>query len=321
MTGRLKEFLQAVEDERLTLLYAQIRQGGEVTDFWSRFTFGGGNPLSAFAGLSRFESYSTAKSFSGVGVCIALDEGLIRLNEKVADSFPDCAYDVTNPYALDITVEDMLKMSSGLKHPLFFRDSPERASCKNWPRYFYEKGEFIYPPGERFLYSNFNTYMLGCLVERKAGCNLLEYMRYRMFEPLGIGNPDMTTCPGGHTVAANGMAINVDEMGRFGEMMLGKGVYRGKRILSEENARRALSPLIATQKPLFVSENGGLFDYGYQFWVDSENGVSTLLGLFGQYCVIIPSANAVVTILSLEQNEIRMGQLLWEKVILPLKRG
>ena len=134
-------------------------------------------------------------------------------------------------------MEDMLKMSS-LGDPLFFRDSPERATVRNWPRYFYEKGKFIRRPGERFLYSNFNTYMLGCLVERKAGVNLLEYMRFRLFEPLGIGNPDMTMCPLGHTVAANGMAINVDEMGRFGEMMLRKGVYKGKRIVSKRSQWR-----------------------------------------------------------------------------------
>ena len=201
MAKLIERFIDRVNEEKLTVLYVQIRQGGDVTEEWSRFVYGQQNTLSAFRGLSRFESYSIAKSFSGLGVGIALDEGLIHLDEKVADSFPDCAYDVTNPYALDITVKDMLTMSSGMKNAIFFRDSPERASVRNWPRYFYEKSEFIRPPGQQFLYNNINPYMLGCLVERKAGCNLLEYMRYRMFEPLGIGNPDMTTCPMGHTVA------------------------------------------------------------------------------------------------------------------------
>ncbi len=310
---RLEAFLAAAKREELTLLYAQVRQGGEVTDFWSRFSHQSSGPLSGFAGLSRFESYSTAKSFSAAGVGIALDEGLIRLDERVSDSFPELTYDVTEENALGITVRHMLTMTAGIEQPLLFRDSPERARCKNWPRYVYEKGRYVRPPGGQFVYSNSNTYMLGCLVERKAKCNLLEYMRYRLFEPLGIGNPDMTACPQGHTVAANGMAINVDEMGRFGEMMLNKGVYRGKRILSERFCEEALSPMVETTTPRFAG--AGVLDYGYQFWVDRARGVSFLLGLLGQYCVIVPSANAVVTVLSLEQNERRVGELLFEKVI------
>jgi len=317
MPTLLDGFIEAVKAEQLTVLYAQIRQGGEVTESWSRFTCKG-TPLSGFRGLSRFESYSTSKSFAAVGVGIALDEGLITLDEKVADSFPDCAYDVTNPYALDITVRDMLMMSAGMENPILFRDSPERATVRNWPRYFYEHGAFVRPPGEKFLYNNANTYMLGCLVERKAGVNLLEYMRYRLFEPLGIGNPDMTSCPMGHTVAANGMAINVDEMGRFGEMMLNGGVYKGKRIVSETFCRASLSPQIKTDVPLYVTKSGGTFDYGYQFWVDTENNVSCLNGVLGQRCVIVPKRDAVAVILSLEQNEERLSQLFWNHVVLAL---
>lgn len=317
MPGMLGSFLKEVEARKLTVLYAQVRQGGEVTDFWSRFQFGNDSKLTGFRGLSRFESYSTSKSFSAVGVGIAMDEGLIQLDERVSASFPDCAFDVTNPYALDITVEDMLKMASGLSHPLFFRDSPERATIRNWPRYFYEKGEFTYPPGQRFLYSNFNTYMLGCLVERKAGVNLLEYMRYRLFEPLGIGNPDMTTCPSGHTVAANGMAINVDEMGRFGEMVLNKGVYNRKRIVSEAFIHAATSAQIKTDVLSFAGKKP-LLDYGYQFWIDTNSGMFFLRGILGQFCVIFPEKNAVVTLLSLEQRDTELGELLWSEVLTKL---
>jgi CubicO group peptidase (beta-lactamase class C family) len=231
MGNILESFISHCQQENLTVLYAQVRQGGEVTGQWSRFGKGSGNGFSAFAGISRFESYSLAKSFSAIGVGIALDDGLIRLDEKVSDSFKEFTYAINDPRVLDVTVEDMLKMASGLEKPLFFRDSPERAIVKDWIEYFYEQGKFTRPRGQEFLYSNFNTYMLGCLVERKAGCNLLEYMRYRLFEPLGIGNPDMTMCPKSHTVAANGLAINVDELGRFGQMICIKGCSMVKRMV------------------------------------------------------------------------------------------
>jgi len=127
MAKFLSKFMEEVEENNVLVLYAQVYKDGKMLDLYSRFgkiTTG----LSAFSGVSRVESYSAAKSFSAAGVGIAIDEGLISLEEKVADSYPELTYDINNPYALDITVEDMLKMSSGLADPLFFRDSPERAT-------------------------------------------------------------------------------------------------------------------------------------------------------------------------------------------------
>ncbi len=314
MTAFLSEFMKKAEENRLLVLYAQVQKDGAMLDRKSRFgRIATG--LTAFAGLSRMESYSAAKSFSAAGIGIALDEGLITPDERVADSFPELTYDIANPNALDITVEDMLRMSSGLADPLFFRDSPERATVRDWPRYFYEKGDFARKPGTSFLYSNFNTYMLGCLVERKAGVNLLEYMRFRLFEPLGIGNPDMTVCPRKHTVAANGLAVNVDEMSRFCQMLLDRGVYNGKRILSEKFIDAALSPQIGTEVKPFWPTSAKTLEYGYHFWVDAPNKCSFLYGILGQFCLILPEKNAVVCVQALEENDRLLASLIWEHIV------
>ena len=114
------------------------------------------------------------------------------------------------------------------------------------------------------------------------------------------------------------MAINVDELGRFGQMILNKGVYRGKRIVSEKFVEAALTPWIKTDIPLYTSKNNDTFDYGYYFWVDAENKVTFLLGILGQLCVIIPEKDAVVSMLALEQKSERLGSLLWKDVVLAL---
>jgi len=303
MKELLDSFLARTQEEKLHVLYAQIRQKGETVANWSRFSV-----------LTRLESFSTSKSFTAVGVGIAIDEGLLTLDEKVADSFPEYTYDVSNLFALGITVEDMLKMSSGLSDPLFFRDSPLRATVRDWGRYFYEVGDFVKKPGETFLYCNFNTYMLGRLIEKKTGQNLHEYLRFRLFEPLRIGNPDWNICPYGHTIAANGMEINVDEMGRFCEMMLNKGVFEGKRIVSEEFVQKATSPLIKSDKSIPL-ENAGFLDYGYQFWADPARDCFHLWGIFGQYAVVLPEKNTIVVILSLEENDDAVGRRVWEDII------
>src|SRR5690606_3745282 len=110
-----------IEEGNFHLIYAQVRKDGEVIDDWARFP-----------SKPRFESYSTAKTYSAVGVGIAIDEGLISLDERISDSFREESFDVTNPNALSITVKDMLTMSSGLGAPMFFRESRERAHEKDW---------------------------------------------------------------------------------------------------------------------------------------------------------------------------------------------
>lgn len=311
----LEEFTARAREKNLTTIYAQVCQNGEIKDTWSRFQVNGNDGMSAFKGISRMESYSMAKSFAGIGVGIAVDEGLIRLDEKVAESFPELTYDISDPDILDVTVEDMLKMASGMSVPMFFRDSEERAKEKDWPRYIYSHGQYGLKRGEDFLYNNVNPYLLGCLIEKKSGQNLLEYLRYRLFEPLKIHNPNMTSCPMGHTVAANGLDINCEELTRFGTMLLQGGEFNGKRIVSKEYVEAALAPQIATGKKTYWPSADESQDYGYQFWVDAANHCSYAWGILGQFCMILPEKQAVVTVQSMEKNEAELGKLIWSSIV------
>ena len=291
MTEQFNQFMAHAKEDGFDLIYAQVRKGGDVVDDWARFP-----------AKPRFESYSTSKSFASVGVGIAIDEGLISLDERVSDSFKEESYDVTNPFALDITVRDMLTMSTGAETAMFFRESYERAHEKDWVRYFYKNGNFVCAPGEKFLYNNANPYILGCLIEKKSGQNLHEYLRYRLFEPLGIPNPDWTICPKGHTVAANGLGINVDEMGRFGQMLADGGVFNGKRIVSEAYVRDMMTNHI-TSSEWIPGDPPRPVGYGYQIWIDPANHCAFLWGIFGQYCVILPEKNIVITIQALQDDD------------------
>lgn len=60
---------------------------------------------------------------------------------------------------------------------------------------------------------------------------MLNYLRYRLFEPIGIPNPDWTLCPQGHCMAANGLYLTIDELARFGHLLLHEGALNGKQIV------------------------------------------------------------------------------------------
>lgn len=291
MDGLVKNFVQDAQNQGFYILDVQVRKDGEVAQSWSRF---GAKP--------RFETYSVAKTFAGVGVGIALEEGLITMDERISDTFKEESFDVTNENALRITVRDLLTMTAGLSETMMWRDGYERKHERDWVRFFYKAGKFDNKPGSVFLYNNACPYMLGALIQKKTGKNLRDYLRYRLFEPIGIHNVEWGSCPMGRTIAANGLSINADELGQFGQFLANGGVYNGKRIVSEAYVKAMLTSYSETGEYI-PSEPPVKAGYGYQTWIDSVNDAAYMWGIFGQYCIVLPKKNAVVTVISLDIND------------------
>ena len=311
----VKKFIQQAEEKGFYILSAQIRKNGEIVDDWTRF-----------AAKPRFETYSIAKTFAGIGVGIALEEGLITLDEKISNTFREESFDVSNENALNIRVLDLLTMTAGLSETMMWRDGYERKHVKDWVRFFYTNGKFDNKPGTTFLYNNACPYMLGALIQERAGQNLREYLRYRLFEPIGIHNVEWGSCPKGRTIAANALVLNSDELGQFGQLLINGGVYNGKRIVSEAYVKEMLTSYSITGEfiPGDKQVNAG---YGYQIWIDSTNNAAYMWGIFGQYCVVLPEKNAVVTVISLDKNDggscgqydtSPVRNLIWENLVTQL---
>ena len=286
MEGVLKGILNDAEKEGLHIIYAQLRQSCEIKAEFNRAI-----------NKTRLNTFSVSKSFVSAGVGIALDEGLISLDERICDSFEEYIPKNASENLLNTSIRHMLTMTTGLESPLFFTDGAEKYTVNDWIAYFFN-AEFSHTPGERFLYSNFNTYMISCLIEKRVGTNLLEYLRYRLFEPLGIGNPDWTLCPRGHVYAANGLYVNIDELASFGDMLLHYGEYKGKRIVPEKYLREA------TVKHTDSFGNFGSeclnFGYGYQFWMTPIPDTFLCYGNYGQFCLVMPNKDTVISILTFE---------------------
>lgn len=274
------EFLNKIKEKEIVFNYFQVRKSGEVILDWGRM-----------AQKTRLNTWSVSKSFISVAVGIAIDEGLISLDEKICDSFTEYLPENPSENLLGLTVRHLLTMTTGFDHALFFGDDPERYITEDWIAHFF-KQDFAYKPGERFLYCNFNTYMLSCLIEKKAGVDTLEYLKPRLFTPLEIYSPDWTRCPKGHIYAANGLYMTIDEFGRFGQMLLDGGVYNGKRIVSKEYIDEA------SKCQLSAEWNG---HYGYHFWINRD-GSYRADGKYGQYIIVVPEKDIVVSVQSLNDG-------------------
>lgn len=292
----LDQFLKIAQEQKLNINYIQISQAGKTVVNFSRLH-----------ASTRLETYSVSKSFSSIGVGIALDEGLISLDEHLYTNFQE--YELKDIYchAQKIRVKDLLTMSCGFETPHFFRDDKLRYETKDWISYFFQQ-DFPNVPGEKFVYSNFNTYMLAALIEKKSGENFVDYLKPRLFNKIGIKSPDWSHCPKGHCHAAFGLNLTVEEMTKFGQLLLNDGIFNGERVISSSYIRIATKNQIKKNIP-----NSG---YGFQFWINPDKFSFRADGKFGQYIIVLPEKELIVAVQSLEEQN--YFDFLWSNLIVHL---
>lgn len=291
----MDDFLKEVKEKGIVINYVQVRKSGKIVLDWGRLSQ-----------KTRLNTWSVSKSFVSVAVGIAIDEGLISLDEKVCESFKEYLPEDASKNLLELEVRHLLTMTTGFDHALFFSDDPQRYVTKDWIRFFFEQ-DYPYAPGERFLYCNFNTYMLACLIEKKSKVDIMDFLNEKLFCPLEILSPDWTRCPMGHIHAANGLYLTIDEFGRFGQMLLDGGVYKGKRIVSKEYLDMAMSN--------HMPDEWGI-RYGFQFWQNPDGESFRADGKYGQYIIVVPKKDLVVSVQSLDNGEV--FEEIWNNLVMRL---
>ncbi len=251
---------------------------------------GNGEVSHRFRSDDRENLYSASKTFTSVAVGMCRDDKLLKLTDRVIDYFPEYAGDAA-PGTEEITLRDLLHMSSGKEIHRFTEPH------EDWARIFL-RTPLASQPGTRFFYSNACTYMLGRVVEKVSGKTLRDFLMPRLFEPFGFFNPQWHTCPGGHTIAATELYLRTDELAQLGKLLLHKGEWNGKQIVSEDYVNLMHTDIV----PCALGDDPeSCAGYGYQVWMCTP-GYFRADGLYGQFSVVAPEKNAVVTVTSHREN-------------------
>lgn len=238
----------------------------------------------AWDDLCRRNVYSASKSFTSAAVGIAQKEGLLSLDEKLTEAFPEELPKEVSPNLAKATVRDLLTMCLGQPESFLMGGDRPLHQEKNWVKLSLAQ-PFTDEPGTRFLYNNVGPYLAGVLVQRRAGCDLLRYLGPRLLWPIGITTTTWETDPMGYTFGAGGMFLTPDELHRFGLLCLQKGRWQGRQLVPQAYLEEA------TQKQV---ENGGQ-GYGYLFWRGAQ-GSYRADGKYGQFSIVMEDQDAVVTI-------------------------
>ena len=331
-SSAILKFIQAVEQHGHPLDAVQgfmlLRHGNVAAEGW----WAPSGPETPHA------MYSLSKSFTSTGIGLAVAEGRLTVDDPVLKFFPEEAPSIPSENLKAMRVRHLLSMNTGHKEDTTARVFGGRLHVSllgprvrheenvtggilsgddNWPRAFLSL-PVEYPPGTWFVYNTAATYMLSAIITKLTGQSLLDYLRPRLFEPLGIQNPTWETDPRGINLGGTGLHIKTEDIARFGQMYLQKGMWEEEQIVPAQwiaEATRAISDNSNTQ-----TNPDWTVGYGYQFWRcrhDAYRGD----GAFGQYCIVMPAQQAVLAMISGVRDMQMVLDKVWEHLLPAMQPG
>ncbi|HEY1012597.1 MAG TPA: serine hydrolase [Herpetosiphonaceae bacterium] len=257
--------------------------------------------------------FSLTKSFTATAVGFAQAEGLLSLDDPVTGFFPDDLPAEISPNLAAMQVRHLLAMSAG--HDTDVMEALFAEPDGNWPRAFLAQ-PVQHAPGAHFAYDSGTSYMLSAIVTRLTGQPILEYLRPRLFEPLGIVPASWITCPRGANIGGWGLSLATEGIARFGQCYLQNGAWRGAQVLPAGWVELASAAHTANGTD---PDSDWAQGYGFQLW-RCRHGAYRGDGAFGQYCIVLPAQDAVLAITGGLPDMQAPLNLAWDH-LLPAMRG
>ncbi|MCQ4079724.1 beta-lactamase family protein [Streptomyces sp. RB6PN25] len=255
--------------------------------------------------------YSLSKSFTSAAAGFAVAEGLLRLDDPVVSYFPEFDSDITDPRSRAMLVRHVASMASG-----HLCETYEKAFTldRNEP----VRGFLLLPPdrepGTVFAYNQPASYTLATIIQRVTGQSLTQYLRPRLFDPLGIGEAAWLQYPAGRDLGFSGLHATTDAIARLGLLYLQNGVWEGKRLLPASWIAEATRSHISNAEG---AAEGAKSDwqqgYGFQFWM-SRHGYRGD-GAYGQFCLVLPEYDAVIVTTAATEQMQALLDVVWEHLL------
>jgi CubicO group peptidase (beta-lactamase class C family) len=207
---------------------------------------------------------SVTKSIVGLLYGIALDRGLVPdPAAPLLAQFPEYADLAIDPQRNALTIGQALSMTLGLEwdeqRPYTDPANSEIAMENAVDRYRYALDRpFAAPPGTRWIYSGGAVALLGGIIAKGSGRPLTEFAREALFTPLGITDFEWARGRDGTASAASGVRLKPRDLLKIGRVVLGNGVYRGRRIVPQGWIAQSVTAR---------AETGDGLDYGYLWFL------------------------------------------------------
>ena len=165
--------------------------------------------------------HSVTKSVLSILVGIAIDKGLLRLDQKLPELVAEATERTIDPRAADTTLRDLLTMSSGFA-PDETVEVPGVWNSSVWMI----RRTVKYTPGAHFYYDNEGTNLIAIILRRAVGGNIAEFAKNELFAPLQIDRYQWAVDGDGNLPGFSGLLLTGRDMAKIGLLYLQQGRWR-----------------------------------------------------------------------------------------------
>ena len=252
--------------------------------------------------------YSMSKSITSLALGYAICEGKVSLDDSVCKYFGE--YDKRGKNEA-ITVRHLVTMTAGKMVGM-----AKNRHHKDWIKIFFDAPS-IAKPGNLFLYTNDNFYMLSAIVSKVYGETLVDFLAPRLFEPLDIEKPVWETDDFGYASGGWGLYMSITDTAKIMQCLANGGMWNGEQVIPKEWIDEATKYQVPTLAKGQIDVTKG---YGYGFWRVSVPDTYRAYGLHGQAGYVFEKHDTVLVVhagisrdelLSLAIDD--MCETLWDK--------
>lgn len=259
--------------------------------------------------------YSCSKSFTATAAGFLVTDGVLDVSVKLLDHLPwdelDTERAAVDPRWEEVRLEHLLSMTLGHEDdawgPAMARFRPER--------------DFVdtilelpptHTPGTHFSYNQVATYLAARVIENIAGEPVLDLLRRRFFEPLGVGPVESHTDPKGRMLGFSGFHVRTEALLALAQLYLDEGRWGGEQLLSPEWVERARIPYGPANHGV-EPDSEWAHGYGFSFWQCTHGYRGD--GAFGQFALVLPQQRLAIAITSETHDMQAILEAVWRHLL------
>ena len=258
--------------------------------------------FNGFARDSLCTAWSLSKSVTSALVGIAIAEGYIKsLDDPIVNYLPE----LKDQGFGAITIRNLVTMGSGIQYRISFFPWDEFVLAGYYPdirQLLLTDLKIMEPPGQSFHYNNFNTELIGMILERTTGRAPSQYLQEKIWKPIGMEFPatwSIDSDADGFELTPILLNARAIDLAKFGRLYLNAGNWDGKQIVPRQWVADSTTPDPNDHRPWETfarwQDKGGYYKY---FWwgISQGDGDYSYMGIgtYGQFIFVSPKTKIVI---------------------------
>jgi CubicO group peptidase (beta-lactamase class C family) len=241
---------------------------------------------------------SATKSYTSALVGIALEQGcLSSVDQKMMELFPELVDQIKDPRKKQITIQQMLQMRA--EYP-WEESTPELFEMlyHGFRPSLLVAVPLVSNPGTHFEYSSLTSHLIGVIVARACGIDLMSFAQANLFGPLGVEPGEWIQDWEGYYNGHADLHMRARDMAKFGLLYLNEGQYEGEQIVPAEWVRDSLAIYSQDAWGYRVGRNWRDNGYGYQWWSvrAGDHRYNLAWGHGGQQIAVVDELDMVIIV-------------------------